>query len=187
MTGVVAAAAGLLALALAGCGPDKPGSDAAASGSASPTLGRSSTATASASPSVTPSGSPSSTGGHGTLPPAPPAAKMLTLQVGGGFVGRKDDLTVMPNGDWTLVDGRKGVTRHGTLTGAQRDQLQKLVNSPKLAAEAKLRQPGAACADGFTYKLQVGSVTMMRANCGTTSNTPTFNAVISLLGKATPL
>ncbi len=121
------------------------------------------------------------------MPPAPPAAKTLTLQVSGGFVGRKDDLTVMPNGFWTLVDERKGVTRHGTLTSAQRDQLVKLVNSPKLAAEAKLRQPGAACADGFSYRLRAGSVSMMRANCGTTSDTPTFNAVISLLSKATPL
>ncbi|MGA8113263.1 MAG: hypothetical protein WCA46_06350 [Actinocatenispora sp.] len=179
MTGVVAV--GLLAIALAGCGPERSGGDAAASGSATPSASPSSV---SAAPSQSAS-DPSIARGEPTPGTPAPAAQTVTLQISGGFVGRKDEVTVTPDGAWTFVDGRKGVTRHGHLTAAQRDELSRLVHSSTLRTEARQKPPKPGCADGISYRLRVGSLSLVRADCGTSQQTPTLNDLITLLTKAT--
>ncbi|WP_344319252.1 hypothetical protein, partial [Actinocatenispora thailandica] len=122
-------------------------------------------------------------GGASTSPATP--AGSVRLQATGGFVGKNDVLTVDGDGAWTYT-GRSG-SKHGTLTAAQRDRLTALVTDPKLAAEARLRMPKNTCADGVSYRLTVGSLTLTRVNCGGSAQTPTFNAIVELLGKATPI
>ncbi|MEV0843437.1 hypothetical protein AB0I55_28315 [Actinocatenispora sera] len=100
-------------------------------------------------------------------------------------MGKNDVLTVDGDGAWTY-EGRSG-TKHGTLTEDQRDRLTALVTDPKLANEARLRMPKNMCADGVSYRLTVGSLTLTRVNCGHSTQTPTFNAIVELLGKATPI
>ncbi|WP_207127452.1 hypothetical protein [Actinocatenispora comari] len=174
--GVVAVAA----LAVAGCGPTVTGKVAdRGEPSASGTPSASATPTRSGSPTA----SPSPREGRSTSPTTP--AGSVRLQVTGGFVGKNDVLTVDGDGAWTY-QGRSG-TKHGTLTAAQHDRLTALVTDPKLANEARLRMPKNMCADGVSYRLTVGSLTLTRVNCGGSAQTPTFNAIVELLGKATPI
>lgn len=183
MTGAVAA--GLLALVLVGCGPKQSTGDSAAGDSAAGSAGASSSGpstTDAPAPShaASPSGSPS---GGAVAPgePTPPQAQTVVLEISGGFVGRKDTVTVEPDGSWTFVDGRKGVTRHGHLTAAQRARLTRLVHDPRLAAEARRKAPKVGCADGLSYRLRAGSLSIARADCGPLKETPVFNDVIALL------
>jgi hypothetical protein len=176
----VLAVVAVAALAVAGCGTAT--GKVADRGDPSATGTRS----ASATPTPTRSGSPTATTPHGgaSTSPATPAGS-IRLQVTGGFVGKNDVLTVDGDGAWTY-EGRSG-TKHGTLTAAQRDRLTALVTDPKLANEARLRMPKNMCADGVSYRLTVGSLTLTRVNCGGSTQTPTFNAIVELLGKATPI
>lgn len=177
--GVVAVAA----LAVAGCGPTVSGKVA---DRGEPSASGTPSASASATPTPTRSGSPTASPPHGGAPtsPATPAGS-VRLQVTGGFVGKNDVLTVDGDGAWTYVG--RSATKHGTLTAAQRDRLTALVTDPKLASEARLRMPKNMCADGVSYRLTVGSLTLTRVNCGGSAQTPTFNAIVELLGKATPI
>ena len=183
---LAAAAAG--ALAVAGCGPTADSGSEGGPPSRAPTTSGSASATgptgsgSAGAASTAPSASPSA-----AQPPATASvsAGAVRLQVTGGFVGKHDELTVDADGDWTYT-GRSG-TKHGSLTAAQRDRLTALATDPKLAAEAKLRMPKNLCADGQSFRLTVGSLTLMRADCGGSAKTPTFNAIVELLGKATPI
>jgi|GEM_PF-1341855 len=166
-------ATAVAALGAAGCGPD---SGTGAGGARhSPTATSASPTRGSASPSASASPTTGATAPAGTV----------RLQVTGGFVGKNDVLTVEPDGSWTFT-GRTG-TRHGTLSAARADRLHQLTTDPKLAAEARLRMPKHTCADGISYRLTVGSLSLTRADCGGTGTTPTFNAIVELLGKATPV
>ncbi|HEY3501233.1 MAG TPA: hypothetical protein VGN37_00445 [Actinocatenispora sp.] len=175
VAGVVVA--GLAALTLVGCGPDKT---AAPSGSTGPSAAASaSTSPGSASPS--PSGSAAPTPGRTTTVTPVPS---ITLDVTGGIAGRHDTVTVTPTGRWRATDGKLGVTRQGTLTSAQRTELVRLITGPELAKEARVKQPKIACNDGMSYRLTVGSLVLTRSDCGGSSHTPTFDAVVKLVTQA---
>ncbi|WP_203661078.1 hypothetical protein [Actinocatenispora rupis] len=182
MAGVVLAGVAALAL-VSGCGPDKSAAGKASHTSGSPSPGVSSTPSGGTTGSPSPSRTlpvPHRSGTRSTSVPA------ITLQITGGFAGKNDTVSVAPDGAWRATDGKRGVTRRGTLTPAQHDQLVRLVSGPELAKEAKLKQPKLMCNDGLSYRLTVGTVVLSRTDCGGSTHTPTFDAVVKLVtGAAT--
>lgn len=179
VAGVVVA--GLAALALVGCGPDTTAGQGPGTG---PSASASASAARSGSPSpggASPSGSAAPTPGRTTTATPVPS---ITLDVTGGIAGRHDTVTVTPAGRWRATDGKLGVARQGSLTSAQRTALARLVTGPELAKEARVKQPKIACNDGLSYRLTVGSLVLTRSDCGGSSHTPTFDAVVRLVTQA---
>lgn len=180
VAGVVAA--GLAALALVGCGPDKTNGPNRGAGRPAATASPGTSDSGSPSPSGSPGAGATARPGGGTATATP--VPTITLEITGGFAGRHDTVTVTPAGTWRATDGKRGVTRHGTLTTAQRTELARLVTGPELAKEAKVKQPKIACNDGLSYRLTVWSLVLTRSDCGGSSHTPTFDAVVKLVTEA---
>ncbi|MBX6355985.1 MAG: hypothetical protein IRZ05_09045 [Micromonosporaceae bacterium] len=105
----------------------------------------------------------------------------------GGFIGVEQTLVVRPDGVWAWGGADAGGGPHsGRLTSAQRAELARLARSPALAAEARRKQGPAQCADGYTYQLTVGSLTVSWVDCDP-DTPPTAVAITDLLAAATPL
>ncbi|MFG3557857.1 hypothetical protein ACGGAQ_26105 [Micromonospora sp. NPDC047557] len=180
-TGVTIA---LLAALLAGCtGTDRAGSPAdqpAATGTPPP---------ATANP-TTPNGTaPTGTAPTGPVPPGPgatdAAAGRVTLFRSGGFAGRGDNVTVEPDGRWTVVD-RAGSRRSGKLDTADLGRLRGLAADPRLTTEARRTATATSCADAFSYRLTVGTVETGYVDCpADPAPPPATRALVELLLRVT--
>ncbi|HET6211780.1 MAG TPA: hypothetical protein VFE14_02795, partial [Micromonosporaceae bacterium] len=153
-------------IVLAGCS----GAPSAAPGpNSSPAATDGATPTA---PPVTPTG----------VRPTTPAARerqAVFVHRTGGFIGVDETLVVATDGHWTYGNGTRGTQQVGSLTAAQRDKLQGLLASPRLADEAR-RPTSGTCADGFIYTVVVGSLRVMMTDCGGSDEPPTVSAIIAL-------
>lgn len=177
----VAAAAGLAALVLAGCGGDTGGQGA--SGQSAPPSSAAPSATA--SPDTSP-------GATGSAPPRgratdPATASRVTLIKSGGFAGVHEEVVVESDGRWTFTT-RDGKRQTGRLTDSQAAELRKLSSSTALVDEGRDKpRSGPKCADAFIYTLTVGDTVIRHEHCGAAPPRPTFNAIVKLLSGATPL
>ena len=103
----------------------------------------------------------------------------------GGFAGRGDNVTVEPNGRWTVVD-RAGSRRTGQLTPADLSRLRELAADPRLPAEARRTATATTCADAFSYRLTVGAVETGYVDCpADPAPPPVTRALVELLLRAT--
>lgn len=181
--------AALLVLALTGC----DGTTATPSPSTGPATEQSSAQPSgqASGPQLPASETPPSTGSTTSAPPtsAPKpgaSAQGLELVRSGGIAGTTETITVKPDGTWAKVSSRGNtVTGKGTLTAGQMAQLQKLINDPKLAAEAKRTVGNNRCADAFTYLLVVHYQLIRYTSCGQADKPEVTMAIISLLQSAT--
>ncbi|WP_433535995.1 hypothetical protein ACQPZK_29405 [Micromonospora sp. CA-249363] len=184
-TGVTIA---LLAALLAGC----TGTDRAATPSDLPS---GSGATAGPDPTnipapsgLVPSGPvPSAPAPSGPVPSGPKAddRARVALFRSGGFAGRGDNITVEPDGRWTVVD-RAGGRRTGKLGTADLGRLRGLAADPRLNAEARRTATASSCADAFSYRLTVGTVETGYVDCpADPAPPPATRALVELLLKVT--
>ncbi|MEU8168521.1 hypothetical protein AB0B97_18695 [Micromonospora sp. NPDC049004] len=174
-TGVTIA---LLAALLAGC----TGTDRAAAPTDLP-----SGSGATAGPDLTnipaPSGPvPSGPGQSG--PKADDRARVALFR-SGGFAGRGDNITVEPDGRWTVVD-RAGSRRTGKLDAADLGRLRGLAADPRLTTEARRTATASSCADAFTYRLRIGAVETGYVDCpADPAPPPATRALVELLLRVT--
>ncbi|WP_405429233.1 hypothetical protein [Micromonospora sp. NBC_00617] len=175
-TGVTIA---LLAALLAGCtGTDRAGSAAdrpSATGTPPP---------ATATPTA-----PTGTAQTGPVLPGPgatdAAAGRVTLFRSGGFAGRGDNVTIEPDGRWTVVD-RAGSRRTGKLDAADLGRLRGLAADPRLTTEARRTATATSCADAFSYRLTVGAVETGYVDCpADPAPPPATRALVELLLRVT--
>lgn len=143
-----------------------------------------------AGPSPTPSGSsgeigipPGETGGTPTYPPGSKPMQ-ITLARTGGIGGVDQRVVVEADGAWTYTDGDR--EQKGQLTDQQVSKLQSLAMDDRLPAEAKRKDSGD-CADGFTYTLKAGDVSLTATDCGDMDNRPVFSELVDFLVDATPM
>jgi hypothetical protein len=116
---------------------------------------------------------------------APTYARAVEVFRSGGFAGVSERLLVDEDGRWTYTSNRKGRQAAGTLTRAQRDSLQALLNDPALEQEAKL-DLGPRCPDAFTYGVVSGATWVGWTDCG--KQPPrTAQKILSFLAGLTPL
>jgi len=178
-------AAGSLAVTLAGCTADGLPPQTAPSPSES-----------ASGPQATPPGSPQTARPPDVpVPPMPPPpgsnGKRVALERSGGFAGAFETLQMQPDGRWLYTGGRGskggGKPTTGQLTVAQFNQLQTLVNDPKLVKEAAIKRGPADCKDGFNYALSTGDLTISWQSCSPADEPPTAAAIVRLLTGATPL
>jgi hypothetical protein len=183
------AVATLLLLAVGGCrdaaGPSAPGASApvASPASAPPVT------TAASGPPPTATTGPATTAGPTpatTAPEPSPSLSGVEMVKSGGIAGISVTTKVNPDGTWSRTgDGGRGVTR-GRLTDAQAAQLQRLIDDPRLTAEAKRAtgRPGR-CADAFVYFLHVRFLLIRYEACGGKDRPEATMAIVSLLQTAT--
>ncbi|MEV1012775.1 hypothetical protein AB0I89_20335 [Micromonospora sp. NPDC049801] len=184
-TGVTIA---LLAALLAGC----TGTDRAADPTDLPPV-----TGATAGPDLTnipaPSGlvpggpAPSGAVPSGPVPSGPRAddRARVALFRSGGFAGRGDNITVEPDGRWTVVD-RAGGRRTGKLGTADLGQLHGLAADPRLSAEARRTATTSSCADAFSYRVTVGTVETGYVDCpADPAPPPATRALVELLLRVT--
>ncbi|MGH3717060.1 MAG: hypothetical protein ACRDT4_26905 [Micromonosporaceae bacterium] len=127
---------------------------------------------------------PGETGGTPTYP-AGRKPRQVTLSRTGGIAGVDQRIVLQPGGAWTYTDGDR--EQKGELTDQQVSKLQSLAMKDALPEEAK-RQDTGDCADGFTYSLKAGDVTVTGTDCGDGfANRPVFKEMIDLLVDATPM
>ncbi|MEU4336351.1 hypothetical protein AB0F59_17260 [Micromonospora lupini] len=178
-TGVTIA---LLAALLAGCtGTDRAGTPAnqqSATGTPPP---------ATATPPIAPTSSGTTPSGTAPAVPGAPdaAAGRVTLFRSGGFAGRGDNVTVEPDGQWTVVD-RAGGRRTGKLDAADLGRLRGLAADRRLATEARRTAATTSCADAFSYRLTVGAVETGYVDCpADPAPPPATRALVELLLRVT--
>jgi hypothetical protein len=124
------------------------------------------------------------TGAPSAAPGSPPR---ITVRRTGGFVGVEQTLVVRPDGVWAWGGADAGgAPSGGRLTAAQRSELARLAKLPALAAEARKKPGPPQCADGYNYKLTVGSLAVSWVDCDPVTP-PTAVAITDLLAAATPL
>ncbi|MFI5926136.1 hypothetical protein ACIA3K_09110 [Micromonospora sp. NPDC051543] len=103
----------------------------------------------------------------------------------GGFAGRGDNITVEPDGRWTVVD-RAGGRRTGKLGTADLGRLRGLAADPRLSAEARRTATTSSCADAFSYRLTVGTVETGYVDCpADPAPPPATRELVELLLKVT--
>jgi hypothetical protein len=132
---------------------------------------------------------PATTAPPATTPPAPDpttAARGVTIERTGGFVGIDQSIVVEADGRWTYRRSRigsgGGTPQTGQLTGEQRAELQGLLANPRLAREVG---KGSDCADGFEYTLVTGKTKVQWADCGSGSPA-TAMRIVQLVEENTP-
>lgn len=131
--------------------------------------------------------SPAPSVATGAPPTAPGSLPRITVRRTGGFAGVEQTLVVRPDGQWAWGGADAGgAPRGGRLTAAQRRELARLAGLPVLAAEARQKARPPQCADGFAYRLTVGSLTVSWVDCDRVTP-PTAVAITDLLAAATPL
>jgi len=179
-----------LALPLAGCVAERSSTQGAPSSSGAATGSPASPPSATTPPVPQPSGS------SAELPqplPIPPGItpKRVSLERSGGFAGAIETLIVAANGQWTYAGGRGskggGKPTGGQLTAAQFSQLQRLLASPKLVQESRIKRGPADCKDGFTYTVTTPDLTVSWQDCSPADQPATAAAIARLLVGATPM
>ncbi|GAA4726657.1 hypothetical protein [Phytohabitans rumicis] len=167
-------------LALAACG--------AAADQATPTP-VTSTAPTTTAPTTAPPEPATTAPPPSTSRPAPEpttAARGVTIERTGGFVGIDQSIVVEPDGRWTYRRSRigsgGGTPQTGRLTSAERAELQGLLANPRLAREVG---KSSDCADGFEYTLVTGRTKVQWADCGTGSPA-TAMQIVTLVEQSTP-
>ena len=94
-------------------------------------------------------------------------------------------MTAGTDGKWTFHNQPNSRdAQNGTLTVGQRTKLRSLLADPALTAEARQRPGSPNCADGFSYTLTTGALTVSWLDCG--SSPKTAGAVVQLLADTTP-
>jgi hypothetical protein len=139
------------------------------------------------SPVASPTVIPSPTAVPTSAPTSPRAAGSVAVTRTGGIAGVRQRIEIAADGSWTFTDQKAGKSQTGTLTGAQRQQLSTMVADPALAAEAHAAAAPGACADGFTYAIEAGELSLRHQQCGNTVKTPRTDALLRLVTAATPL
>jgi hypothetical protein len=86
----------------------------------------------------------------------------VTLSRGGGLTGSTVRVVITADGVWTRTD-RTGARVSGRLTPAQIADLQGLAR--QLATPSPAPTRGFTCADGFTYAVTAGAVTVGYTDC----------------------
>ncbi|MGC4804049.1 hypothetical protein [Micromonospora sp. DT233] len=148
----------LLALA-SGCAAEGP-----ATPTPSPTIpGPSSTAAATASAGPTTAAGTTAATPAATDPTEASPDALVVLRRSGGFAGRDDTVTVIPDGRWTAVD-RAGTRRTGQLDATALDRLRRLAADPGLTAK-RADDADGRCSDAFAYRLTVGGATVDWTEC----------------------
>jgi hypothetical protein len=178
----VAAGSAIAVGLLAGCSVPTPSADV------------SSVPPSSATPLVPPtpessgSGSPAPKGQPQVSVTPQPVVSSATVKVSrsGGIAGLNQLLQINPDGSWVFTDRRSGSSKQGRLTAAQLLQLRELTSAPALLADARLPAPPIACADGITWVISVGELTVREEQCGG-GNRPAIDAVIRLVTDATAM
>ncbi|WP_433115998.1 hypothetical protein [Micromonospora sp. CA-246542] len=124
---------------------------------------------------------------NGPVPGGPKAddRARVALFRSGGFAGRGDNITVEPDGRWTVVD-RAGGRRTGKLGTADLGRLRGLAADPRLSAEARRTATTSSCADAFSYRLTVGTVETGYVDCpADPAPPPVTRDLVELLLKVT--
>jgi hypothetical protein len=111
----------------------------------------------------------------------------ITITRSGGLVGYQQILKIASDGSWVLTDRRTDTTQRGTMTGAQRQELTRLLADPSFPREA--RQPPAAgtCNDGIVYTVTVGELSSRFDQCGGSAARPTTTKIVNLAQDATAM
>jgi hypothetical protein len=182
------AVAALLLMALAGCRdaatPPGPGASLpAASSAGAPSV----TTAPSGPPPTVPTGSTPTAGPPTVATPRPsPSLAGVEMAKSGGIAGISETIKVNPDGTWWRTeDGGRSATR-GRLTDAQAAQLRRLVDDPRLTAEAKPATGGPGrCSDAFVYFLHVRFLAIRYEQCGRGTRPEVTMAIVSLLQTAT--
>lgn len=130
--------------------------------------------------------SQSATASPGETTPGRIAAPTVKITRTGGIAGVNQSIEIIFDGSWTYTDAKTATTETGTLTAAQRAQLLQLVSDPAFLAEMAAAPNPVACADGFTYTVQVGQQSSSMVDCGAGGKDKTA-AVLALLADVTPL
>ncbi|WP_422737210.1 hypothetical protein ACN263_27895 [Micromonospora sp. WMMD729] len=123
----------------------------------------------------------------GPVPSGPQAddRARVALFRSGGFAGRGDNITVEPDGRWTVVD-RAGGRRTGKLGTADLGRLHGLAADPRLGTEARRTATTSSCADAFSYRLTVGTIETGYVDCpADPAPPPATRALVELLLKVT--
>ena len=144
---------------LTGCSAAGPASPAPSSAEPTPT------ATGTTDPATTgvpTAGGPGATDSPGaTGGPASTAAPVVLTRTG-GVAGRRDTVTVAPDGRWTASD-RTGATRTGQLSAADLDRLRALTDPATRSGRSGPAPDG--CADAFAYRITAGARTVGWSDC----------------------
>ncbi len=180
---IVVASFSALVLGLgAGCAPGTP-----ATGVSSPTpstAGTSAIPTAGTTPPVPPPPATAKPASATANPPATAATVRVTRT--GGIAGLSETVVIAPDGTWVFTDRRTGATQQGRLTAAQVAQLRQLVSTPDLIVEARRPRSNIACADGITWVVNVGDLTVTEVQCGG-GNQPATDAVVRFVTDVTAM
>ncbi|MGH3663905.1 MAG: hypothetical protein ACRDTQ_18870 [Micromonosporaceae bacterium] len=109
----------------------------------------------------------------------------ITLTRTGGFAGVSDRIEIQPAGAWKYAE-KGGRTRTGELTDRQVSKLQSLAMDERLRTEAQHKDT-RRCADGFTYQLDAGTLSMTAVDCGGFEERPAFTELVKFVKGATPM
>ena len=145
-------------------------------------------------PTPKPKPTPTETGGEIGIPPGEtpgtptyPDGKRpvdISLERTGGIAGVNQKIQISVDGSWTYHDN--GKTQTGTLTDQQISKLQSLVLDDRLSTEAKHKDT-RKCADGFTYTLNAGDLSMTAVYCGDFEARPAFTTLVKYVNDVTPM
>ncbi len=118
--------------------------------------------------------------------PISPASMPVTIARTGGIAGVAQTVEVATDGSWVYTDQRQNRSERGTMTEAQKKQLDSLVSDPAFVAQLAKGPGPDNCADAFRYTITFGGETMSFEECGG-DDRPKVKAAIDVVTEATPL
>jgi hypothetical protein len=129
----------------------------------------------------------SGTNGPGTTSATSPAAVPVSMSRTGGIAGVNQSIEIAADGTWVYTNKRNNQSETGTLTAAQRAELQRLVSDPAFSADLGQRAvpKGKPCSDGFQYTIGTTGEKVSFEQCGD-GNATVVQAAIALVADATP-